>query len=127
MHHVLGLKRSPDEVSRTQAKPSPNAFNEGYRERIALERSHAGIDRKDAALGQGTAQVGNEAMLAFIYDREESAKFGGPTSASQGTPRAAPRGEVRLDCRAPELIEAQKDKARAAPIFQRRQPHASVL
>ena len=67
-------------------------------------------------------------MLAFIYDREESARFGGPTSAAQGTLRAkAPRGEVRLDCRAPELIEAQKDKARAAPIFQRRQPHASVL
>ena len=90
-----------------QAKPSPNAFNEGYRQRIMTERSIAGTDRQDSVLGHGNRNDvrTNDALLAFIYDRGESAVFGGHDSAAQGTLRAAPKGEVALDCRHPLLVE----------------------
>ena len=61
---------------RDQIKPTPNAANEGLRQRIAIERNIAGVDRKDAALGHGSNAVrGNDAMLAFVYDREASSPF----------------------------------------------------
>ena len=71
------------------------------------ERSIAGTDRQDSVLGHGNRNDvrTNDALLAFIYDRGESAVFGGHDSAAQGTLRAAPKGEVALDCRHPMLIE----------------------
>ena len=90
-----------------QIKPSPNAFNEGFRQRIATERHIAGTDRQDLVLGRGNREDvrTNDAMLAFICDRGELAVFGGHDSAAQGTLRAAPKGEVAIDCRHPMLVE----------------------
>lgn len=112
-------------------KPTPNAANEGMRQRIAIERNVAGVDRKDAALGHGSSDVRNDAMLAFIYDREarrpfsfvvsgtgvlysragwqESARFGGYSSASQGTLKAGQHAPHDIALSAHSLVGGRRN------------------